>query len=284
MTQLNAWRCAGVLLLIAPFWIGSRAAESCTLWAAVGDATRDGGSLVVKNRDWRPDHWQEVKRVAPTQGFRYVGLFAHGNDDPGLKAGVNQKGLVVVSATAPFRQRELKAMPKAKDRLGRILREHATVEEALQRHDLFLGPTFLLVADRRQAAVVEIGPNGTFTIANAVGGVIAHTNHYLLPEMTRFNPTKIGESSRERFARIREFLSAGAPFGASDFEQFSASRDGGPDEAIWRTGKTAAATRTLATWMVHQTRGGEIEVFVRLANPGEDVRVIRLSGADVFGQ
>jgi len=92
------------------FWIGSRAAESCTLWATVGEAARDGGSLVVKNHDWRPDHRQEIKRVTPKPGFRYYGLFAYGNDGPGLKAGVNEKGLVVVSATAPYRQRELKAI------------------------------------------------------------------------------------------------------------------------------------------------------------------------------
>jgi hypothetical protein len=110
MTRMNAWRRTGVLLLIVPLLLGSRAAESCTLWAAVREATRDGGSLVAKNRDWRPDHRQEVKRVTPKQGFRYYGLFATGNEEPGLKAGVNEKGLVVVSATAPYWRRELKAI------------------------------------------------------------------------------------------------------------------------------------------------------------------------------
>jgi isopenicillin-N N-acyltransferase like protein len=284
MTRMNGWRRAGVLLPIALWWISSPVAESCTLWAAVGEAVRDGGSLVVKNRDWRPDHRQEIKRVTPKQGFRYYGLFAHGNDDPGLKAGVNEKGLVVVSATAPYRQRDLKEMPRAKDRLGRLLREHATVEEALSRQDLFLGPTFFLVADRRQAAVIEVGPGGTFAIGKAVGGTVAHTNHYVLPAMVRFNPAKIGESSRERSARIHELLGTGAPFGPADFERFSASRDGGPDRAIWRTGTSADATRTLATWMVHQHADGDITLFVRLANPGEAVREIRLSGADLFGR
>jgi isopenicillin-N N-acyltransferase-like protein len=284
MTRMNAWRGVRVLLFIAPWWIGSPAAESCTLWAAVGEAARDGGSLVVKNRDWRPDHRQEIKRVTPKQGFRYYGLFAHGNDDPGLKAGVNEKGLVVVSATAPYPQRDLKEMPRAKDRLGRLLRENATVEEALSRQDLFLGPTFFLFADRRQAAVVEVGPGGTFAIGKPVGGIIAHTNHYVLPSMVRFNPAKIGESSRERSTRIQEVLGTGAPFGPADFEQVSASRDGGPDHAIWRTGKGGDATRTLATWMVHQTGNGPITLFVRLANPGEEVREIRLSGAGLFGR
>jgi hypothetical protein len=284
MTRMDAWRRAGVLLLIVLLLAGSPAAESCTLWAAVGDAVRDGGSLVVKNRDWRPDHRQEIRRVTPKQGFRYVGLFAQGNDDPGLKAGVNEQGLVVVSATAPYPQRDLKAMPRAKGRLGRLLREHATVEEALSRRDLFLGPTFFLVADRRQAAVIEVGPEGTFAIGKAVGGTVAHTNHYILPAMVRFNPAKIGESSRERSARIHELLGTGAPFGPNDFERFSASRDGGPDRAIWRTGKSADSARTLATWMVHQNTDGDIALFVRLANPGEEVREIRLSGPDLFGR
>jgi hypothetical protein len=110
MTRIGEQKRAAARLVIALFWIGSRAAESCTLWAAVGEATRGGGSLVVKNRDWRPDHRQEIKRVTPKQGFRYFGLFATGNDEPGLKAGVNEKGLVVVSATAPYWRRELKAI------------------------------------------------------------------------------------------------------------------------------------------------------------------------------
>ena len=284
MTRMNAWWDAGVLLFIALLWIGSCAAEACMLWAAVGEAARDGGSLVVKNRDWRPDHRQAIKRVTPKQGFRYYGLFAYGNDYPGLKAGVNEKGLVVVSATAPYRQRDLKEMPRTKDRLGRLLREHATVEEALSRQDLFLGPTFFLIADRRQAAVVEVGPGGTFAIGKPVGGIIAHTNHYVLPSMVRFNPAKIGESSRERSTRIHEVLGTGGPFGPADFERISASRDGGVDHAIWRTGKGPDATRTLATWMVRQRADGDITLFVRLANPGDEVREIRLSGADLFGR
>jgi hypothetical protein len=117
-----------------------------------------------------------------------------------------------------------------------------------------------------------------------VGGIIAHTNHYVLPAMTRFNPAKIGESSRERSTRIHELLGTGAPFGPADFEQFSASRNGGPDHAIWRTGKGGDATRTLATWVVHQRADGGITLFVRLANPGEEAREIRLSGADLFGR
>jgi hypothetical protein len=71
MTRLGERKRAAALLLIALLWIDSRAAESCTLWAAVGEAARDGGSLVVKNRDWRPDHRHEIKRVTPKPGFRY---------------------------------------------------------------------------------------------------------------------------------------------------------------------------------------------------------------------
>jgi hypothetical protein len=36
--------------------------------------------------------------------------------------------------------------------------------------------------------------------------------------------------------------------------------------------------------MVRQRADGDITLFVRLANPGEEVREIRLSGTDLFGQ
>ena len=72
---------------------------ACTLWGAAGDDAA-GGTLMAKNRDWKPDHRQLLKAVRPQAGHAYFGLYAEGNDAQGLKAGVNDQGLSVIVASA----------------------------------------------------------------------------------------------------------------------------------------------------------------------------------------
>jgi hypothetical protein len=50
--------------------------QACTLYGATGSTyVQGGGTLVSKNRDWSPMP-QTIKYVAPSQGYRYLGLFA----------------------------------------------------------------------------------------------------------------------------------------------------------------------------------------------------------------
>ena len=77
----------------------SASLNACTLWAAAGgDAS--GGTIISKNRDWKPDHTQVLKVHRDRKGYAYFGLYAEGNKDPGLKEGVNEHGLTVITATA----------------------------------------------------------------------------------------------------------------------------------------------------------------------------------------
>lgn len=45
-------------------------------------------------------HVQVLKMQRPTNGYAYFGLYAEGNDAPGIKEGINEKGLTVVTASA----------------------------------------------------------------------------------------------------------------------------------------------------------------------------------------
>jgi len=86
---------------VAILWLlSSQPSEACTLWGAVGTAVEGGGTLVAKNRDWAPDHFQELALLRPRRDFNRLVLRAVGGEEPGVKAGVNEKGLVIVSATA----------------------------------------------------------------------------------------------------------------------------------------------------------------------------------------
>lgn len=85
--KTGAW--AGALL----WFLTPQPSSACTLWGASGTAVEGRGTLVAKNRDWNPDHRQELVVLKPTPGYRSLLLKAVGGAEPGVKAGVNEKGL-----------------------------------------------------------------------------------------------------------------------------------------------------------------------------------------------
>lgn len=258
-------------------------AEACTLWSANGVTVKGGGSLIVKNRDGVPDHHETIKLVTPDNGYKYIGLFATDGKYPGLKAGVNDHGLVVVSATAGgIPAAERRTMPHTSGLLSKLLRECRSVDEALVRSELFWGPQMLMIADRHKIASIEIGSEGRFAVTEKDGGILYHTNHYLDPSMLEFNHS-IGESSRTRYERIGQLLSEPArTYDLDTFIGFSNDRNDGPDNSIFRVGSTPQKTRTVAVWAVSISPAGPDELYVRILNPDEPEQVFRMNIPDVF--
>jgi hypothetical protein len=268
------WAGGGALL-----WLLSAVpSEACTLWGAVGDAVEGGGALVAKNRDWAPDHRQELVVLSPSEGYRSVALMAVGNDDPGIKAGVNEKGLVIVSATAgQFPSAERKKIQQKKELMRHFLASCASVEEVLKHVELMHRPVFYLVGDRSELAVIEVAPDGRRSVTRRVSGTLNHTNHYCAIEPPGLK-RKPGASSLLRQERIQELLKTpGSPFDFEGFIRFSVDRNAGPDNSIWRTGSDPAKQRTLATWLVSVPPSGSPQLFLRTADPGEPERTCRLS-------
>ena len=219
-----------VNLLIAITLLLTAPVEACTLFAANGSVVDDGGTLLVKNRDWEPNQHQVIKFVPSKDGYSYFGLYAEGTA-AGMKAGINEKGLTVVSATAgSIPSKERKNMPNKAGSLTKLLKECASVEEALTRTDLFLGPKILMLADKKSVATIEIGPEGKFSIEQKENDYICHANHYVAEDMLNFNK-KIGQSSATRYDRICQLLdNASLPFSVESFLNFSGDRNDGPDD------------------------------------------------------
>ncbi len=278
-------RPSAVWLAIAGFLTGlvwPAQGQTCTLFAAVGESVKGGGTLIAKNRDWRPDHTQSLKYAAPRAGHRYFGLYAEGNEVPGLKAGINAKGLVVVSATASIPMKALRAMPRTTNLLGKLLSGTATVDEALQHGSWLVGPRYLLIADRKKVASIEIAPEGRYRVTVTDRSVLYHTNHYVMPDLEGYNPKKIGASSLERYRRVEELLRQGGRFGLEDFIRISEDRSGGLDNSLWREGSRPTGTRTLAAWIVYLPATGEPQIYVKLANRKQSPAVHRLSFKDAI--
>ncbi|MBA4423669.1 MAG: hypothetical protein C0390_11340 [Syntrophus sp. (in: bacteria)] len=252
--------------------------DACTLWAAAGDRAAHRGSLIAKNRDWTPEP-SEIRLVHPSTGFRSLGLFPiRDGKQKDIVAGVNEKGLVVVTATAS-------SIPQAEREKGgrglmqQLLNVFSTVGDILENKTVFTHthPSTYLIADRRQTAWIEVAPGGRVSLRTTKRGVLAHTNHYLDETLIGANG-KIGRSSRTRLGRIGELLDrCTAPLTLEDFIAFSQDRNDGPDDSLWRTGGKPDGKRTLASWIVSLPPEAPPELFVRLANPGEPERTMRMT-------
>lgn len=244
--------------------------HACTLWAAAGNSVVKGGTLIAKNRDWEPNHSQELKVVRFKNRFRFIGLYDQNSEDDDLKAGVNEYGLVIINAIAldiPLRHHS-----HTNDLMERILSHCKNIPDVLHHRNWFRGARFLLLADRKSIMTVEIGPNGMPIVKTTDSATFCHTNHYIEPGFKIFNSKLINESSLDRYNFIREYLQSKKIFSLKDFVRISRSKTNGPDNSLWRIGKNPGSTRTMASWIVWQPVSGRPVLFVRLANPHERVQ------------
>ena len=245
-------------IILACFFLAALAGPSlaCTLWSAAGDSA-GGGTLLAKNRDFSPDSVGKIVLVRPEDGSAYLGYRALVKGREQLVAGVNEAGLSVVSATASSLPRsERDVASKVKALMARILTQTRSVDEALAHMDWFAGhaPVMYMLADGRKTAWVEVGPDGRVAWREADQKTLAHTNHFLSPDLLGQN-VKEGVSSHARLARITELLSTQERFTLGDFERFGNDRAAGPDNSIFRTGSTPESTRTMAKFLVQTVPG-----------------------------
>ncbi len=261
--------------LVLASMIATAPGQACTLWGAAGSASAEG-TLLVKNRDWRPDHVQSLRLVRPDDGLVYVGLYADTGGDVGLKGGVNQAGLSVVSASAS-------SLPKAVRQenheqygvMAEILRRYRSLDEVDAHAPAIFAqakPMFLMLADATGLMRVEIGQDGRYGIVRQRNGTLTHTNHYLDTSLLN-GGQRIGESSATRLQRINALLAGNAgPHTLDEFYGISQDRQDGPDDSLWRNGKEY----TLASWQIALPAEGAPRLVLVIANPGVERRKVDL--------
>lgn len=271
-------------LLMASCVAVSSSALACTLFSATGDSVVGGGSLIVKNRDFKPE--PQMLKVVREDGNAFYGLYAMtGPNKWSLKGGVNSKGLVVVSATAssiPKAQRQ--GMP-TKAYIKGTLKNCNSVAEALSNRANFVTPQFLMLADKNEIAYVEVAGPGIINVERRAQGCLSHTNHYLADEFSYLNGNSV-VSSHVRYARINELVNAGnGPYALNDFIRISQDQNDGPDNSIWRVGSTPTISQTLATFAVQLLPDGGFKVWAKY-RPEPNMRgqeeVVSYSSSDLF--
>jgi len=245
--------------------------NACTLWGAAG-TNASGGTIVLKNRDWKPDHTQVLRMRRSEKGHAYFGLCTvyAGKSTEGLVAGVNEKGLTAFTATASTIPKSMwEDQPVKRSFTSALLTDYATCDEVLAKKDAIfpsLRPAFIMIADRDKILMVEVALKGKYAVKTVENDVVAHSNHFLDKSLAEFN-IKTGESSLKRFERITHLMRISPlPFTSETFAVMSKDQHDGPDNSLWRTGRAA---RTLASWIVETPSHGASKLWVVIANPGE---------------
>lgn len=257
------------LACVVVFGMSVGTLQACTLWGVVC-TNASGGTLICKNRDWKPDHTQVLKMNRSGKGYAYFGLYAVGGTEPGIKEGVNEKGLTVVTASAssiPQSQRD--NQPGKHSVLSKLLSGYASCDEVLAKKDELFSVTrtmFIMISDRTKILVVEVGLEGKYAIKTVENGSAVHTNHFLEEKLAAFN-TKMGTSSTTRLDRITELLKAGSESHSIEaFSKISRDQHAGPDNSLWRTGKNGS---TLSSWIIETPARDAPKLRVVVANPGK---------------
>lgn len=236
--------------------------HACTLFGAAGAAVQNHGTLLVKNRDYIPQP-QEL-RIVHSGKYAYLGLFSQSADEKWyLRAGVNEKGLTAVTAMASCLPPKIRKSGTRKAILSHILKNCASVEEALQCTDSFYGPKFVMLADGKEIAQIEIGQNGQHIIQRTSDSFLCHTNFYLEPPFNHLN-LQVGESSKTRYLRITQLLTeTKQPFTVQKFNEFSQDTSDGLDNSLWRLGSDSRKSQTLASFIVEVTPDKKIHGFIK---------------------
>ncbi len=256
-----------LLLIILSFsWPFSKG-YPCTLFGAIGNSVEGGGILIGKTRD-RPESPEQVFiEVSPKGGYRYQGISTKGKTT--VTSGINEKGLVVVSASASNLEKEGKITT-----VGKVLGKASSVDAVIEmvKRGEIQGPVHYLAGDADKIALFEVIDGKRNGISIKRDGILCHTNHFILKEMRRLNP-KIGTSSKSRFERI-EFLLRDGPFTKERFIAFTKDhfRKAGNDSICRHfEAETRSSERTVSAAVFYLPQNGPPEVWVALSQPCQSI-------------
>lgn len=247
------------LSLIVP----SSAAFPCTLFGAIGNSVQGGAVLIGKTRDRAENSEQAFVEVVPKEGYRYRGISMRGVKR--VTSGINDKGLVVVSASASGVEKEGRVTA-----VGKILSKASSVDEvmAMVRKGEIQGPVFYLVGDIHKIALLEVIDRHRYEALVKGDGVLFHTNHFILKDMKDLN-RKIGVSSQARLNRIRGLLADG-PITKERFVAITKDHFDGPgNNSICRHFEKGVrgSERTVSAAVYSLRKGEAPEIWLSLGQP-----------------
>lgn len=226
--------------------------EGCTSWAAAGEVTRDGTPILVKNRDYRPDHLplQSLARIKPTSGHAYLCLTSAGS--PGVfSSGINEAGLV--AADTHVVSKDIGPGIARYSLMMQILERFSTTAEAtayIKSVPHFGDGTVVLADAQGNLAAVELA-HSVQAIRFPTKDFVVSTNHFSAPETASCwvdtNPPRLAGNSLARRQVVEASLQA--DFGKVDvaWAQSLMARHGDDLSAICRHPETDAHSVSISS-------------------------------------
>jgi predicted choloylglycine hydrolase len=185
--------------------------EGCTTCAAAGESTRDGAPLLVKNRDYRPDHkmLQCLAQIKPAHGHPYLCLTSAGS--PGVfSSGMNATGLAV--ADTHVSSNDIGSGIARYSLMMHLLEQCSRVSEAmgyLATVPHFGDGTVILADAQGDMAVFELA-HSVQAVRRPSNGFLVSTNHFSAPETKTHwvdsNPPRLQGNSQARRHRVEAAL------------------------------------------------------------------------------
>jgi hypothetical protein len=261
-SSLRANKIFFLLIGLSILWPSFKA-FSCTLFGAIGNRVEGGGVLIGKTRDRPQGLEQAFIEVLPKSGYGYRGISLKGVRN--VTSGINERGLVVVSAAASNVEKEDKITT-----VGKILSKAASVDEVIvlvQKGEI-KGPIHYLVGDIHKIALLEVIDGHRCEFLVKENGVLYHTNHFILKEMKKFN-RKIGTSSQARLNRIERLLGEG-PFTKDKFIAYTQDHFSGPgNNSICRHVEVGVRSgeQTVSGAVYYLPKEGTPQIWVSLGQP-----------------
>lgn len=220
--------------------------DGCTTWAATARATRDGRSILVKNRDYYWEHLplQIVIHAEPQGGYRYLEVGSAGSPSV-FSSGINQIGLAVADSRVP--SRDVGPGLPSYSLMRELLEQHDSVNSALDylRSAPRMGGSNLILADAKgSVAVFELGHRQFGMVQPESLQLVINTNHYVTPALAEAwvegAPSVAQGHTLERHWKIQGELLAGAGNIDVAWAQHLMASHEPPRRSICRHGETSA--------------------------------------------
>ena len=259
---------------------------NCTTWASIGDRNANGGLIIAKNRDSSAGY-EYLQVVHPQKGIPYIGLFYNETRQhpyPYIAAAANKNGLYIV-------QNEAAASPvtagysdaNQSSLIYDIISRYSSVKQVLANKDKIFthsSPNFLIIGDKHQALLVEIGTHKKqYRLLKATehGNILYHTNHYVLPQLIHEN-SLFYLDSKMRFARIKFLMTNETqPYTFNIVHSWTNDQQDGVINSIFRE-------FTVASWIAIAPKTGDPFLWVRFTSPKQKYQTFRLTLNKQFWQ
>lgn len=226
--------------------------DGCTAWAAAGATTADGAPLLVKNRDYRPDHQQLqcLARIKPEHGYSYLTLTSAGS--PGVfSSGMNAAGLAV--ADTHVGSNEIGPGIPRYSLMMHMLEQCDRVSQALDymKSVPHFGDGTLVLADvKGDLAVFELA-HSVQAVRHSFEGYLVSTNHFSSPQTRSLwldtNPPRLQGNSEARRRTIENALHSSPGRVDVNWAQVHMAQHGDDLSSICRHPEVEADAMTIST-------------------------------------